>query len=269
MCANGIAGFIRFWLLCGVGLACTSVVGCQTARKPPKDATALISSLQKENRSLKQGLKAREQKVHQLEQDLSALKKELSEQREFAGELQRRSEGQQKRLEAAIVDVVRSKAKLRSLESKADAASTIAEAEIALKALKSSAESTDWVALDEIAIAEHLLKMSSQEFNAKNYGGALYLANQTKARVRTAQDRMSTRANVVQFVGEVSFSQPVPLKVIKNSNLRSGPGLEYPILVELGNETPIVGLGYKGKWVHVQAPAGKTGWIIQSLVAGR
>ena len=267
-----VDGFTRihgFWKLCGVWLACAAVLGCQTVYEPTQDTTELLSSLQKENRSLKLSLKEREQEAQQLEQELSALNKELSQQREFTSELQRRSEGQQKRLEAAIVEVVRSKAKLRSLESKADAASTIAEAEIALKVLKSSAESSDWVALDEIAIAEHLLKMSSKEFNARNYGGALYLANQTKARVRTAQDRISTGTNVVPFVGEASFSQPVPLKVIKNSNLRSGPGLNFPILVELKNETQIVGLGYKGKWVHVQAPQGKTGWIIQSLVATR
>jgi hypothetical protein len=232
---------------------------------PPDNRAALRS----ENSSLKQALATSEQKVQRLEQELSTLKIQAIEQDTVINELRRRSEAQQKRLGAAIVDVVRSKAKLRSMESKAEAASTIAEAEIAFKALQSRAASFDWVALDEIAIAEHLLEMSADEFNLQNYGGALYLANQAKGRVRTAQDRLSSMVNTSAPSGEDSFAQPLPLKVLKKSNLRSGPGLEHEILAELEKGTLIVGLSHKGSWIKVKAPKEMTGWIYRPLVGAR
>ena len=49
-------------------------------------------------------------------------------------------------------------AKLRSLESKAEAASNVAEAEVALKALK--ARSADREKTPEVIKAEHLVKTS-------------------------------------------------------------------------------------------------------------
>jgi hypothetical protein len=261
----------RLLLLCFVGWV---AVGCQIGQQakqpepvpcPPDNSAALLS----ENSSLKQALATSEQKVQRLEQELSSLKIQAIEQDALISELRRRSEAQQKRLGSAIVDVVRSKAKLRSMESKAEAASTIAEAEIAFKALQNQAASFDWVALDEIAITEHLLEMSAQEFNTQNYGGALYLANQAKGRVRTAQDHLSSMANTSASPGEDSFAQPLPLKVLKKSNLRSGPGLEHEIVAELEKGTLIVGLSHKGTWIQVKAPGEMSGWIYRPLVGAR
>lgn len=248
--------------------------GCQIGQqaKQPEPAPCPpdnIAALRSENSSLQQALSTSEQKVQQLQQELSTLKIQAIGQDTVINELRRRSEAQQKRLGDAIVDVVRSKAKLRSIESKAEAASTIAEAEIAFKALQSRAASYDWVTLDEIAIAEHLLQMSSDEFNAQNYGGALYLANQAKGRVRTAQERLSSMANTSPPPGEGSFVQPLPLKVLKKSNLRSGPGLEHEIVAELEKGTLIVGLSHKGRWIQVKAPKEMTGWVYRPLVGAR
>jgi hypothetical protein len=255
-------------------VVCWVAAGCQIGRQAkrpepiprPSDNGAVLLN---ENRSLKKALASSEREVQRLEQELSTLKIHAIEQDAVINELRRRSEARQKRLGDAIVDVVRSKAKLRSMESKAEAASTIAEAEIALKALQNRAASSDWVALDEIAIAEHLLAMSADEFNAHNYGGALYLANQAKGRVRTAQDRLSSMANTPSSLGETAFAQPLPLKVLKKSNLRSGPGLEHKILAQLEKGTLIVGLSHKERWIQVEAPGEMTGWIYRPLVGAR
>jgi hypothetical protein len=261
----------RLLVLCFVGWI---AVGCQVGRQAKRPEPAPCPSdnsaaLLNQNSSLKKALTTSEQKVQRLEQELSILKIHAIEQDAVIDELRRRSEAQQKRLGDAIVDVVRSKAKLRSMESKAEAASTIAEAEIALKALQNRAASSDWVALDEIAIAEHFLGMSADEFNAQNYGGALYLANQAKGRVRTAQDRLSSLANTPSSLGETAFAQPLPLKVLKKSNLRSGPGLEHKILAQLEKGTLIVGLSHIERWIQVEAPGEMTGWIYRPLVGAR
>ena len=258
-------------VLCFIGWV---AVGCQIGQqaKRPEPApcpSANSTALHSENSSLKQALATSDQNVRRLEQELSTLKIHVIEQDVVINELRRRSEAQQNRLGSAIVDVVRSKAKLRSIESKAEAASTIAEAEIALKMLQSRAVSFDWLELDEIAIAEHLLEMSAEEFNTHNYGGALYLANQTKGRIRTAQERLSSMANTPPSLGEAAFAQPLPLKVLKKSNLRSGPGLEHEIVAELDKGTMIVGLSHKGRWIQVEAPGEMTGWIYRPLVGAR
>jgi hypothetical protein len=266
---------MRFGLWLIVCMVSASALDCRHASKPQKSDSLpcppeTVSALRNENATLKQALQSSGKTVQRLKQELSALKIKVAEKDARIGDLLQRSEEQQKHMEAAIVDVVRSKAKLRSLESKAEAASTIAEAEIALKTLQSMADASDWVAMDEIAIAAHLLEMSTQEFDAENFGGALYLANQAKGRVRSAQNRLSSMAvQVAPFTGEAASNRPVQLKVVKNSNLRSGPGLKYTILAQLKAGTPVLGLEYKDGWIYIQVSEQRTGWIFQPLVTSR
>jgi hypothetical protein len=250
--------------------------GCQVGQKVKRPEPApcpptAVAELRSENNSLKKALDASEQNVRRLAQELSTLKIQAIEQDAIINELRRRSESQQKRLGDAIVDVVRSKAKLRSMESKAEAASTMAEAEIAFKVLQRQAASFNWISLDEIAIAQHLLEMSAQEFNVQNYGGALYLANQAKGRVRTTQDHLNSMASTSMTPGldAYSFAQPLPLKALKRSNLRSGPGLEHAIVAQLEKGTLIIGLSQTKGWIQVEAPGDMTGWIYRPLVGAR
>src|SRR2546430_17330144 len=68
-------------------------------------------------------------------------------------------------------------AKLQTLASRAEAASAMAEAEIALQSLKTAAAPQ---LAPEIGQAAPLLQQSTAEFDKRNYGGALYLANHAK-----------------------------------------------------------------------------------------
>jgi hypothetical protein len=167
----------------------------------------------------------------------------------------------------AILEVVRTKAKLRSLESKAEAASEMAEAEIAVKALKVQLRGRG--AGPDVSKAEQLLKISAEEFNKENYGGALYLASQAKGHIRASQMRIVSPEKIESVVGETLFAQPVPLKVLTTSNLRQGPGLKSKILAKLEKGTTLVGYSYKGRWVRVTSEGGASGWIYQTLVGGR
>src|SRR5256885_7379920 len=78
-------------------------------------------------------------------------------------------------------------AKLQTLASRAEAASAMAEAEIALQSLKTAAAPQ---AVPETGQATQMLQQSTAEFNKRNYGGALKLAHQAKS-----GDRKSTRLN--------------------------------------------------------------------------
>ncbi len=181
-------------------------------------------------------------------------------------ELQQRFDEQQQLLDATINEVVRAKAKLRSVESKAEAASEIAEAEIALKALGDLPNGAD---SPEHRKGMELLDRSGEEFEKENFGGSIYLTNQAKTIIRQGQIRLRGREQLDTVAGEVAFGSPLPLQVTRRSNVRDGPGLEFRIAITLEPGASIIGYSHKGSWVRVKLEDGSSGWIHQRLVSGR
>src|SRR5947207_14519379 len=85
----------------------------------------------------------------------------------------------QQRLDDARREVVRAMAKLQSLATRAEAASGMAEAEIALHALR-TANGNNAPASPEYDQGSHLMQLATAEFDQQNYAGALYLATEAK-----------------------------------------------------------------------------------------
>ncbi len=112
-----------------------------------------------------------------LEQRVSRLELRLLERDAQVADLQAR-------LDEARREVVRAMAKLQTLATRAEAASAMAEAEIALQSLKANTGSE---AADLVQV-QRLLRLSAQEFDKQNYGGALYLANQAKSVLATGRE---------------------------------------------------------------------------------
>ena len=181
-------------------------------------------------------------------------------------ELEGRLSWQRRILDETISEVVRAKARFRSVESRAEAASQIAEAEIAIKTLADLAGGTSTA---EYAQAEDFVERSTQEFEAENYGGAIYLTSRAKSLIGLAQMQLRGREDVEVSAGEVLFGVPLALRVVKSSNVRGGPGLDYEILRTLEVGTAVTAFSFKGKWVHVRLVDGSRGWIFQTLVGER
>jgi len=192
-----------------------------------------------------------------MEEKLAELQLHVLEQETQIRELQ-------KKLDEAIAEVVRAKAKLHSVESKAETASTMAEAEIALKALE--ARMTGKEKGSEAVQAEQLLKTSAREFEKQNYGGALYLVNQAKGFIKAGEARLKSQEHV--RAGEVFFAAPLALRVLRTGNVREGPGLNFKVLFTLEKGTPLVGHSRKGQWVRIEDQKGQAGWISYTLVEG-
>ena len=224
-------------------------------------------------KKLQQTLAKREASLETLEDNIAKFQLRLLERDAQIKQLEERLDSQQEMLDEAIQEVVRAKAKLRSLESKAEAASEMAEAEIAVKALK--AQLAGQTRNPELIKAQELLKMSAQEFKKENYGGAVYLTNQAKGHIRAGQIQLTSREKVVPIKrlppikGEVFFSLPLPLQVLRTSNLRDQPDLESKVITTLEKGTPLIGYSYKDKWVRVMSEDGAYGWVFQTLVGGR
>ena len=169
----------------------------------------------------------------------------------------------QNRLEETRQEVVRAMAKLQTLASRAEAASAIAEAEVALQPLKQASGQAN---APEAMQATRLLRESSAEFDKENYGGALYLANQAKTLASAARGRLSAGELGTQRPGETAFALPIRLKAAGRGNVRAGPGTGSRIAfgVEAGDE--LIGYSYLDEWIRIGDMDGRGGWIFRSLV---
>lgn len=172
----------------------------------------------------------------------------------------------QARLDEARREVVRSMAKLQSLASRAEAASGIAEAELAVQSLRNTAGQQS---APEVAQAARLLDLGTAEFDRQNYGGALYLANQAKSVASAARGRLLGQDVGSQRQGEVAFALPLHLEVTGRSNVREGPGPSFKVAYTLPDGAAITAYSYVSDWVRISDDSSRAGWIHQSRVGRR
>lgn len=215
--------------------------------------------LESERQQLEESLK----KQAALQQELDD---KLARQRLALMERDAQIKALSQKLDATILEVVRAMAKLRSLESRAEAASTLAEAETAFKALgRDPARERD----ADLVQAEQLLKLGAQEFRKENYGGVLYLTSQAKNLIKGGQARTTGGQTRPRIEGEVPFSVPLPLRALGKGSVREGPGPNFKVAFVVENGTPLTGQSYKGAWVRVRGDDGRWGWISHTLVGER
>jgi hypothetical protein len=169
------------------------------------------------------------------------------------------------RLDAARQEVVRSMAKLQTLATRAEAASGMAEAELALQPLQVAAPHSS----PEATQARRLLEESSEEFGKENYGGALYLANQAKTLAAAGRGRLGGGDRVVERPGETPFGLPIPLKAVNGGNVREGPGLAARIAFSVQPGDSLTGYSYVDEWVRISDGEGRGGWIFRNLIERR
>lgn len=166
----------------------------------------------------------------------------------------------QARLDDARREVVRAMAKLQSQATRAEAASAIAEAELALQSLPPTA------AAEAVADARGLMAQSSTEFNKENYGGALYLANQAKSAVTTVDGQLATADQGSRVPGERALALPLHLETATGTNVREGPGTGFAVLFTLPARTPIVAYSSTEQWLRIADSSGRRGWVNQALI---
>lgn len=197
-----------------------------------------------------------------LEQRAARLELKVLEQEAQVGELQ-------SRLDDARREVVRAMAKLQSLATRAEAASGMAEAEIALQALRtangSNSPSPEW------AQGNQLLQLATGEFDQQNYAGALYLATEAKNAAAAGRGRVGSddRVGGATRKGEVPFALPLRLQTSGRANVREGPGAGFKVLFTLESGVPLVAYSFVDQWVRVRDDGDRTGWIHQALIGRR
>jgi hypothetical protein len=168
------------------------------------------------------------------------------------------------RLNDARDEVVRTMAKLETLASRAEAASAMAEADVAVQTLRSTEGSRP---LQELSQATQFVQQSTTEFNKQNYGGALYLANQAKSAAVAGRARLAGGNRGAARPGETPFALPVRLKVTSRGNVREGPGTNFSVAFAVESGATLTGFSYTDEWVRISDDGGRSGWIFRNLIA--
>ena len=212
--------------------------GRETARRPPAQPVVVRDT--------------------QLEQRAARLELRVLEKEAQVEELQTR-------LDDARREVVRAMAKLQSLATRAEAASGMAEAEIALQALR-SANGSNSAQTPEIGQATQLLQLATTEFDKQNYAGALYLATQAKNASAAGQGRLANGDRGATRSGEVPFALPLHVQTSGRANVRDGPGGGFRVLFTLEGGTPLTAYSYVDQWVRIIDESNRPGWIHQGLI---
>jgi uncharacterized protein YgiM (DUF1202 family) len=191
-----------------------------------------------------------------LERRISSLELQLLETTAQVDELQAR-------LDEARREVVRSMARQQSVATRAEAASGMAEAELALQSLPASAAPRTSAEIRE------LTQESSTEFEKANYGGALYLANQAKSAAMIARGQIAEAQEGSLRPDERSLALPLQLQTTTGANVRSGPGTGYGVVFTLPPRSAVVAYSSAEQWLRIVDESGRRGWISQSLIRGR
>lgn len=200
-----------------------------------------------------------------LEQRVSRLEMSLMERDAQVEDLQNR-------LEDTRREVVRSMAKVQTLATRAEAASGMAEAEIALQSLRSAARAaggSGGPGASDVARVSKLLQDATNEFNKQNYGGALYLANQVKSQSGVGRTRSLGGDQSTLRPGEAQFAVPLDLQAATRCKLRDGPATTFRVLATLEAGSALTGVSHVDQWVRVMTDSGQTGWVFWNLVQRR
>lgn len=169
----------------------------------------------------------------------------------------------ERRLGEVTTEVVRAMARLRTLATRAEAASAIAEAEVTLQQLRGRSGSQ---APPEVAQAEGSLRQASSAFDAENYGGAVYLATQAKRAATAGRGRLADVGGTATRPNERPFALPVPLTTTSSANLRTAPSGSASVVTTVPGGTALTAYSYEQDWLKVATADGVSAWVHQSVV---
>ena len=190
------------------------------------------------------------------ERELGRVKVQLLERNARLADMDRR-------LVEATTEVVRAMARLRTLATRAEAASAIAEAEVTLQQLRGRAGQQ---APPEVAQAEAALRSASQAFDAENFGGAVYLATQAKRIATAGRGRLADAGSTTMRPNERAFALPVPLITSSSANLRSTPTGGASVVTTVPAGMALTAYSYELDWLKVTTADGTSAWVHQSVV---
>jgi hypothetical protein len=195
------------------------------------------------------------------------LRQDLANRDAELRELRSSQRDQVKVLQESTREAARAKVKLRRLATQADAASYIAEVEVAMESLRSSPGAKSDVQL--MVLAQGLLESTAAPFAQGDYGEAMDRAAQAEELIALLAHYPVRPGSRPRVPGEVPLQVAIPLKVTVDSNLRRQPLAKAPVVRVLKKDSLLVAHAYKGSWMHVETEDGRSGWVDQTRLGPR
>jgi hypothetical protein len=189
-----------------------------------------------------------------------------SQEAERRDETIRKQEDEQRRLEEQVAllkreleftetEVIRTKSRLKGIETKAEASSAIAEGRILVGRMADERGRR----APGVQRAEEALDRADDLLRDDNFGAAIFFAQKAQDAALKARERPTPSA---QERPAPSASYTVKAA---SANLRKGPGTDEPIVARLAKGERLRASVIRGDWIRVEH-AGAVGWIHRSLV---
>jgi len=164
-------------------------------------------------------------------------------------------------LEVTETELIRTKARLKGNETKAEASAAIAEARILAGRL-----AEDKTQASVLARSEESLAKAEEQLSEGNFGAALFFASKAQdlvARIKQGaaaepgQDPAATPSPAIPSLSSYA--------VRTSARIRKGPDLAEAVIGHLPQGTQVVGEAVSGQWVKVTYQ-GLSGWVHSSLL---
>lgn len=197
-------------------------------------------------------------------QEIARLRQELAEQEAEIASLRAKHSVQAEVLTQTTDEAARAEVKLRRLATQADAASHLAEVEVALEAIDTQPQPPAARVAAQLDQVRRMLAAGEIAFARGDYGAAVEQAAQAQEIMQMLNGHRT--APVVRGAVEVPFQVPVTLRTRVESRLRRQPGRSSGVLEVLPLGTPLQAEAYHGEWLRVRTEDGKTGWIFGTLL---
>ena len=164
-------------------------------------------------------------------------------------------------LEVTETELIRTKARLKGNETKAEASAAIAEARILAGRL-----AEDKTQASVLARSEESLAKAEEQLSEGNFGAALFFAS--KAQDLVARIKQGAGADQAQDPAAPP-SPAIPslssYVVRTSARVRKGPDLAEAVMGHLPTGTQVMGEAVSGQWVKVTYQ-GLSGWVHSSLL---
>jgi len=197
--------------------------------------------------------------------EIARLRHDLANKDIEIRELRAQHRDQVKALQESAKRAARANVKLHRFATRADAASYIAEVEVALQTLRGTPDAGSRMSL--IAVAEGMLQSATAAFARADYGAAMDRAAQAQQLITMLADHRLRPTSKARMTAEVPFEVPIPLRVKIDSNLRRQPRGNAKVQGVLKASTPLLAYAYTGNWLWVEVDDGRSGWLYQALFA--
>lgn len=201
------------------------------------------------------------------QREIARLQQLLADKEAEINSLRAQQQEQGKLLKETTSQAARAEVKLRRFATEADAASLLAQVEVAMAKLRSTPGAERDAA--QQGEAQRILDGASAAFAKGEYDASVDLATQARQFIDMLADIRNGSGADKRATSEVPFKAAIALRMKVDGNLRRQPRANAAVLGVLQKAAPVTARAYQGEWLQVQTEDGSLGWVLNSLVEAR